>query len=194
MDFLSALVLLILIIDPLGNVPIFHAILHKLPEHRRSRILIRESLFALSLLYLFLIIGEPLISLLRLHQSTLSISGGLLLFLIALGMIFPARAVISEHADEEPFIVPLATPLIAGPSSLAFILLLNSKFPGRLLEWSITIFIAWLVCFITLLFSGKLFKLIGTRGSKAIERLMGMILILIATEMFLDGIKNYLNT
>ena len=105
MDLLALAVTLFLVLDPFGNAAIFHAVLAKIPEERRRRILVRELLFSLVILLGFLFVGKYLLAFLGVRPATLSISGGILLFLIALGMVFPTRSMLGESADEEPFIV-----------------------------------------------------------------------------------------
>lgn len=191
MNLLPLAVTLFLVLDPFGNAAIFHAVLSKIPEHRRHKVLIRELLFALLILLGFLFAGKHLLGFLGVRPATLSISGGILLFLIALGMVFPTRSVLGETGDEEPFIVPLAVPLMAGPSSIALILLTSSKFPGAIGSIALAVTGAWLVSAIILLLSPWVLRLIGTKGTRALERLMGLLLILVAVQMFLDGISSY---
>ena len=162
-----------------------------IPESRRRPVLVRELLFALCILLGFLFLGKHLLGFLGLRPATLSISGGILLFLIALGMVFPTRSVLGETGDDEPFIVPLAVPLIAGPSSIALILLTASKYPGELASITLAVTGAWLLSSVILLLSPALLRLMGTKGTRALERLMGLLLILVAVQMFLDGVSTY---
>jgi multiple antibiotic resistance protein len=191
MNLLALAVTLFLVLDPFGNAAIFHAVLSKIPEKRRRPVLIRELLFALCILLGFLFIGKHLLGFLGVRPATLSISGGILLFLIALGMVFPTRSVLGEIGDEEPFIVPLAVPLMAGPSSIALILLTASKFPSAIGSIALAITGAWLVSSVILLLSPVVLRVIGTKGTRALERLMGLLLILVAVQMFLDGVSSY---
>ncbi len=192
MDILSAATMLFLIMDPLGNLPIVLSILKHIDPKRRRIVLIRELLFALLILMLFLFAGQSIMDFLHVQPETLSISGGIILFIIAIKMIFPsAGSITGLAAGEEPFIVPLATPLIAGPTVIATLLLLSSQNPSQLLELSAAVMLAWGGTFIILLFNGFFHKILGERGLKAIERLMGLLLVMISTQMFLDGIKAY---
>ena len=191
MDLLALAVTLFLVLDPFGNAAIFHAVLAKIPEERRRRILVRELLFSLVILLGFLFVGKYLLAFLGVRPATLSISGGILLFLIALGMVFPTRSMLGESADEEPFIVPLAVPLIAGPSSIALILLTASKYPLQIAPIAIAVTAAWLGSAVILYFSPALLRLLGTKGTRALERLMGLLLILVSVQMFLDGVSSY---
>lgn len=181
--------------DPLGNVPVFNAVLSKLDRSRRIKVVARELIIAFFVLLGTLFVGDLLLAFLGLTQPSLNIAGGVLLFIISLRMIFPSRPDHGDEAmDEEPFIVPLAVPLIAGPSTIAVLLLLSSSQPGRILEWVVALFLAWLGTTILLLGSSKLLDIIGTRGSLALERLMGMILVILATQMLLDGIRDFVAT
>jgi multiple antibiotic resistance protein len=194
-DIASVAVTLFLIMDPLGNVPVFNAVLSKLDQTHRTKVVARELVIAFFILLGFLFVGEALLGFLGLTQPSLNIAGGLLLFIISLRMIFPSRPDHGgEAVDEDPFIVPLAVPLIAGPSTIAVLLLLNSSQPGRIVEWVVALFLAWLGTTILLLGSQQLLSVIGTRGSLALERLMGMILVILATQMLLDGIRDFIAT
>lgn len=192
MEILSAATMLFLIMDPLGNLPIVLSILKHIDPKRRRIVLIRELLFALLILMLFLFAGQSIMDFLHVQPETLSISGGVILFIIAIKMIFPsAGSITGLAAGEEPFIVPLATPLIAGPTVIATLLLLSSQNPHQLMELSAAVMLAWGGTFIILLFNGFFHKILGERGLKAVERLMGLLLVMISTQMFLDGIKSY---
>ncbi|MEW8525790.1 MAG: MarC family protein [Candidatus Thiodiazotropha endolucinida] len=194
-DIASVAVTLFMIMDPLGNVPVFNVVLSKLDRSRRTKVVARELIIAFFVLLGTLFVGDVLLAFLGLTQPSLNIAGGVLLFIISLRMIFPSRPDHGDEAmDEEPFIVPLAVPLIAGPSTIAVLLLLSSSQPGRILEWVVALFLAWLGTTILLLGSSKLLDFIGTRGSLALERLMGMILVILATQMLLDGIRDFIAT
>ncbi len=191
-DLASAAITLFLIMDPLGNVPVFNSVLANCDAARRTRIIVRELVLALLILLGFLFAGNAILSFLGLTQSSLSIAGGILLFIISLRMIFPGR---NSHGDlgddEEPFLVPLAIPMVAGPSTIAILLLLSSSQPDRMLEWSLALFLAWLVTALLLVASPWLLRFLGTKGSRALERLMGMILVILATQMLLNGIRDF---
>tara|TARA_R110002049_G_scaffold65655_5_gene172139 strand:+ start:306 stop:905 length:600 start_codon:yes stop_codon:yes gene_type:complete len=192
-DIASASVTLFFIMDPLGNIPIFNAVLSRFDSSRRTMVVARELCLALIILLGFLFAGNAILGFLGLSQSSLNIAGGILLFIISLRMIFPKANNADEFEDsEEPFLVPLAIPLIAGPSTIAILLLLSSSEPERLFEWSIALFLAWLGTTILLVASPFLLKVLGTRGSRALERLMGMILVILATQMLLNGIRDFI--
>ncbi len=193
MDILSAATMLFLIMDPLGNLPIILSILKHIDPERRRKILIRELCFALLILLLFLFAGKSILSFLHVEPETLSISGGIILFIIAIRMIFPqAGSVTGLAAGEEPFIVPMAIPMIAGPSVIASVLLLSTQNPDSLVELSAAVLIAWGATFFILMFYNFFHKLLGERGLKAVERLMGLLLVMISTQMFLNGVKSYM--
>ncbi|MEC7471256.1 MAG: MarC family protein, partial [Pseudomonadota bacterium] len=156
-------------------------------------ILIRELLFALVILYVFLFSGQAVLDFLNVKQETVSIAGGIILFLIALKMIFPVKGAspIGLAAGEEPYIVPLAIPLIAGPSTLAALILLSNQSPDRMGDWALALGTAWIISAAILLFSGVFHRILGERGLAAMERLMGMILVMIAIQMFLNGVGTY---
>ncbi|MGI9275877.1 MAG: YhgN family NAAT transporter [Endozoicomonas sp.] len=194
MDIYSTAILLFLIMDPLGNMPIFISILKTVPEERRNKVLVRELLIALVVLLVFLFSGDVLLSTLNLRHEAVSIAGAIILFLIAIKMIFPpARGggIMGDNLDGEPFVVPMAIPLIAGPSILAALILIANQNPGQDSELVTSVLIAWAVSATILMFSNKIMKLLGNRGVFAIERLMGMILVMLSVQMFMDGITKY---
>lgn len=192
MTLFSAAATLLLILDPFGNLPLFNAILGRVPVERRRSVLIREVVIAYGILMFFLLVGTPLLTFLGLEQSSLSLAGGILLFLIAIGMVFPRSGVhATMEGEEEPFIVPLATPFIAGPSGIAFILLLVSREPARLVEWVVAVTAASAACAGILISGERILRLLGARGMRAVERLMGMLLILIAVQMVMNGLSLY---
>ncbi|AGH42640.1 YhgN family NAAT transporter [Paraglaciecola psychrophila] len=192
MDTWSAAITLFLIMDPLGNLPVFMSVLKTIEPKRRRIVLARELLFSLIIMFTFLFSGQVVLDFLNVRQESVSIAGGIILFLIGLKMIFPQPVGVAGLASgEEPFIVPLAIPMIAGPSVLAALILLANQDHRRMLDWSMALGAAWLASATILMLSNKLHRLLGERGLIAIERLMGMILIMISIQMLLDGIGNY---
>lgn len=189
-SFTSAVVILLLVMDPIGNIPLFVALLKQVDPARRARIIVRECAIAFGVLILFVISGTLILDLLGLSGPSLSIAGGVILFLIALRMIFRRpEGVFGDAVEGEPFIVPLAIPSIAGPTAIATVVLLVSQAPHRMLEWSAAVTIATLVTLLLLLAAERIAKLVGERGLLAFERLMGLILTAIAVEMLLRGIE-----
>ena len=193
MTIASAALLLFLILDPLGNIPVFLSLLKGLPPARQRVVIVRELLIALAVLMLFLWAGRYLLELMHLRQESVSIAGGIILFLIGLRMIFPpADGIMGEQPEGEPFIVPMAIPMIAGPSGMAAVMLLGSQEPGRMGAWSLALAIAWAATAIILFSATYLQKWLGTRVLTAIERLMGMVIVAISVQMLMDGISTYL--
>ena len=189
MTTLSAALLLFLILDPLGNIPVFLGLLQPLPAKRRRIVLLRELLIALGVLFGFLWAGIYVLEAMHLRQESVSIAGGIVLFLIGLKMIFPSPdGMFGDTGEAEPFIVPLAIPLIAGPSGMASVMLLGSQQPDRMGDWSLALFLAWLATAVILLSATHLYKLLGQAVLVAVERLMGMLLVAISVQMLMDGI------
>lgn len=192
MTTLSATLLLITIMDPLGNVATFVAALRGVPQDRRLRIIARELVIALIILLIFLFSGPWLLGLLHLKQEALFISGGVVLFLIALKTIFPPLRRDTEEQEMEPLIVPLATPMIAGPSVLATLLVLVSAHPDQMGRWLTALLIAWAITAAVLLCAPAIARVLKEKGCMAVERLMGMLLVMVAVQMLLNGIEFYL--
>ncbi len=192
MTLVSAIVLLFMVIDPFGNVPFFVSALKDVDASRRRIVIIRELVIAYAVMVVFLFLGQSFMQILGISGPALTIAGGVILFLIALRMVFPIRGRNSqEEIAGEPFIVPLAIPYIAGPSVLAVELLLMSNEPSRWLVWLLAITAAWAGTSIIVLFGSQVADRLGSRGLIAIERLMGMILVAIAMQMFLTGADMY---
>lgn len=189
MTLLSAFVLLFLVMDPAGNVPLFLSALESVPPERRGRVIARELLIALGVLVLFLFLGPTLLKGAGISESGLAIAGGIILFLIALRMIFPQPGGFAEDVAGEPFIVPLAIPFVAGPSAMAAVMLVMSEDPLRWPEWLAALVLAWAASATILLLAPRLRRVLGRRGLVAIERLMGMVLTALAVEMFLRGLR-----
>lgn len=195
MTVTSAALLLFLILDPLGNIPIFLSLLRSLSPERQRVVLARELLIALGVLMVFLWGGKYALEVMHLRQDSVAIAGGIVLFLIGIRMIFPPpEGLMGELPDGEPFIVPLAIPLVAGPSGMAAVLLMGSNEPDRLGEWSLALLIAWGATAAILFSATYLYKWLGMRVLTAVERLMGMLLVAISVQMFLDGLVGYLGT
>lgn len=188
--FASATILLLLITDPLGNIPIFVNSLSAVPAERRARVIVREVLIAFGLLLAFMFVGQSFLKAMSLSDVSLQIGGAVVLFLIALRMIFPPPPQDSPVAVAEPLIVPLAIPALAGPSAMATVLLLVSQAPERRMEWVAALTVTMLVCAVVLLLAERLQRLVGLRVVSAFERLMGLILVSISVEMLIRGLKS----
>jgi multiple antibiotic resistance protein len=193
MDLFSSVLTLFLIMDPLGNIPLFMAVLRVVPPERRQRVLLREIGFAYLVLLGFLFAGRYLMRFLHLESETIGIAGGIILFLIAVRMVFPsAEGVMGETMEGEPFIVPLAVPLFAGPSTLAALLLLEQAAPLQMGSLLLATTVAWAVSGVILLSSTFFYRLLGERGLIAMERLMGMILVMVAVQMTMNGVRAFM--
>lgn len=196
MDVFSAALLLFLVIDPVGNIPAFLSILGNVPPARHRRIISRELLIALATLILFLFIGKYILTALKISQASLGAAGGIILFLIAVRMIFPGpKGVFGEEQEAgEPFIVPLAIPLTAGPGAMATLMLLMARDPVHWPRWLGALLLAWSASSIILLMATLLARLLGKRTLIAIERLMGLVLTAVAVQMLIDGIEQAYRT
>ncbi len=191
-SFGSALMILLLVTDPLGNIPLFVALLKPVDPARRPRVILRECAIALTVLIVCIFAGDPLLSLLGVSDRSLNIAGGVILFVIALHMVFrSAGSVFGDAPAGEPFIVPLAIPAIAGPTAIATVILLASRAPQRLLEWTAAVCVAIAVTLMTMLFAERLARKLGEHGLAALERLMGLVLTAVAVEMILRGVEEF---
>jgi MarC family membrane protein len=193
--FLSATVLLILITDPLGNIPIFVSCLRGVASERRTVVILREVAIAFAILLVFMVLGQGFLRMMSLSDQSLRIGGGIVLFLIALRMVFP-------HPDGpfggdarggEPLIVPLAIPALAGPSALATVMLLTSQAPGKMYEWVGALTVTMIICAIVLMLAERIQAWLGERVMAAFERLMGLVLVAISVEMMLGGIRSFVH-
>ncbi len=193
MTLISAVVLIFFVMDPLGNVPLFLSALRHVDPARHRTIIVRELCIALVVMIAFLFTGRYLLSVLHVSPAALTAAGGVILLLIALRMIFPSgERTLREEVREEPFVVPLAVPYTAGPSVLATELLLMSREPDRWPVWLAAVFLAWIGASVILFLSSDLRRVLGDRGLTALERLMGMLLVIVSVEMLMQGIGQYL--
>lgn len=193
LSIISTTLLLLVLLDPIGNIPIYIATVERLPPAKRTRVIARECLIAYAILILFVFGGNQLMSWMHLTDEAMGIAGGIILFIIALRLIFRRpEGVFGDTIDGEPFVFPLAVPLFAGPSAIAFVLLMTSKTPERTPELLLAVTIASGVSSIILILGTKISRIIGKRGLRALETLLGLLLTAVATQMLLDGIKQYL--
>ena len=190
-DIATAAATLFFVMDPLGNIPVFNSVLSRFKPRRRAMITARELVIALVIMLVLLFAGTRILDFLGLTQPSLNIAGGVLLFIIALRMILPQRGPRVPTTADEPFIVPLAMPMVAGPSTIAMLLLLSSRAPERIWEWATALVIAWTLATVLLTVSPFLMRALGDRGLRALERLMGMLLVLLATQMLLNGVREF---
>lgn len=191
--FLSALVLLLLVLDPFGSLPVFISVMRSVDPARRLQVALRESTLAFAVLVGFMLSGQAFLTLMRLSERSLEVAGGVILLIIAIRMIFASGGEIyaADGQGREPFVFPLAVPLLAGPSAMATVLLLASRQPERLLDWIAALTVAMLVSFAVLLGADRIRRWIGSSMVHALEKLMGLVLTAIAVEMILAGLKRY---
>jgi multiple antibiotic resistance protein len=189
MNLYTATLTLFFVMNPLGNIPVFVSVLQHIEPKRQKKIIIRESFIALLILVLFLFSGKKILHSMNISESALSIAGGMILFLIAIKMIFPGYEV-RDIPKAEPFLVPLAVPLFAGPAAMTMTMLLAEQ---NIWTTFIALLISWAISSTLLLASFRISKIMGVRGLTAVERLMGMLLTTLAIQMFLSGINSYFN-
>jgi multiple antibiotic resistance protein len=187
---LSIALLLFIVLDPFGNMVTLNTLLGAHAPARRRRIMLRESAIALAILLLCVFAGGSVLSVLGLQAYTLGISGGIVLFMIALGMVFPARRVMDDEGLEDPLVVPIAMPLIAGPGAISIVIVLAEKNPLPAVVGAVTV--AAVTAALILTVSPTLFVVLGRRGALALERLMGILLVMLSVQMVLDGVALYL--
>ncbi|MBD3236974.1 MAG: NAAT family transporter [Candidatus Eisenbacteria bacterium] len=187
----SAAVVLFFVMDPLGNLPVMLSLLKEMEPRRRRLVILRELFFALAILLLFLFLGQAILDFLDLRQESVTIAGGIVLLVIGLRMIFPLKhhGVMGDQPGGEPFLVPLAVPLIAGPSAMATLILMVRSAPEQLWSWLVALLVAWLTTAVILMMGPFLYRVLRVRGLAAVERLMGMLLLMIAVQMVLNGIS-----
>ena len=193
----STAVLIFFILDPFGNVPLLLSILKNIDKKKHSKIIVREMLIGLLILVVFLFFGEQFLNLFHLETASITLAGGIIFFIISLKMIFPDPSgsdMFATKKGDEPLVVPIAIPMIAGPAALATLLVLaktNAQHSGALF---ISLLLAWGLASLVLLFSPLLYKLLKVKGLTALERLMGMLLLIMSVQMFVDGIRALLPT
>jgi MarC family membrane protein len=191
-EILSAIILLTLVTDPFGNVPLVNAMLAGVPPARRRLVIVRECAIAFLILMAFMLGGHKFLEVMHLSETSLSIAGGVILFMIAIRMVFAhPEGAFGLQSQGEPFIVPLAVPLIAGPSALATVMLMATREPAKLGMWAVAITVTMLLASLVLVMGDRLQRWLGDRAMQAVERLMGLILTAISIEMLLGGIREF---
>ncbi|MCW7537609.1 MarC family protein [Aquabacterium sp. A7-Y] len=190
--FVSAFILLLLVLDPFGSLPIFIAVMRRVAPQRRRRVALREVLLAFGVLLGFMFAGQGFLRLMHLSERSLEVAGGVILLMIAIRMIFAhGESIYASEDDREPFIFPLAVPLMAGPSAMATVLLLASRQPDRMVEWVAALTVVMVVSGAVLLSADRIRHLLGDSVVSAVEKLMGLVLTAISVEMILAGLKRY---
>lgn len=193
MSLLTLCLTFFLIINPLGNLKVFLSVFEGMKPPRQSFVIAREMLFALAAMFLFSFFGEEITSIFHLETTTVFITSGIILFLVAIKILFPPK---EEHLPrihgEEPFLVPIAIPVVASPALLATIMLFSQTEP-LVMPMVIGILVAWFISALLFLGSRKILRILGSNGLLAIERLMGMVLVLVAVQRFMDGILLFMS-
>jgi MarC family membrane protein len=191
-ELFSAAVLLLLVIDPFGNVPIVVSVLASVPPGRRLKVVLRECVAAYAILIAFMLGGRAFLKWMQLSEVSLAIAGGIILFIIALRMVFRhPEGVFGDVSGAEPFLVPLAIPSIAGPSALATVMLMVSRDPEHLATWVGALTLAMAITTLVLIAAPRLQRMLGERGMLALERLMGLVLTALAVQMLLNGVRAF---
>ena len=191
-ELFSATILLILVIDPFGNVPLVVSALKNVAPARRARIVVRECVAAYVILLVFMMGGRTFLQWLHLSEESLTIAGGIILFLIAIRMVFPRpEGIFGDPPGAEPFLVPLAIPSIAGPSAHATVMLMASRDPGKIGSWVVALTVAMVATTVVLALADRLQRWLGERAVLAFERLMGLVLTALAVEMLLAGVRTF---
>jgi multiple antibiotic resistance protein len=194
MTIFSATILLFMVMDPFGNIPFFVSAMKNVDDRRRQKVIIRELLIALFVMVAFLFCGQHILNVLQISRPALTVTGGMILFLIAIKMIFPAnKHSLTEQVSGEPFVVPLAIPYVAGPSALATLILIMNRQPNRWPQWLVALVAAWAVSGFIISMSVPISRILGEKLLIAIERLMGMVLVAIAIQMLMTGIAEFIS-
>ncbi|TDO99822.1 MarC family protein [Marinomonas balearica] len=189
-SILSATLLFLFVIDPFGNIPILLSVMKGVPQKRQVQIVIRDGLIGLVILMFFLFFGAEFLKLLHLETESISIAGGVVLFVIALKMIFPSVAKPDSGPAMEPFIVPISIPMLAGPSTLATLLVMVKSYPESTNNLIIAVIAAWGISVVILAMAPLLNRLLKEKGLAALERLMGMLLLMMSVQMLVNGVRS----
>ena len=193
----SYVITLILVMDPFGNIPLFITALKRVPSERRTKVLLRELMIALFIMVVFLFAGAKLLAWLGIAKHSLGVSGGIVLFIMSIKLVFNSLEDEQAHInqrDEEPFVVPLAIPLIAGPASLSMLLILSAGAPSKVAYLFAAVLAASFLNGVVLLLSFPISNMLGRRGLIAVERLTGLLMVLISVNMIMGGISDFIHT
>lgn len=195
-SIVSVMMLLVFVLDPFGNIPLLLSILKNVPQNQRYKIIIRESFIGFMILAVFFFFGKNFLELFHLQTESITIAGGIIFFVISLKMIFPNAHgdSIFSSKEQDPLVVPIAMPMIAGPGALATIMVLVQTNQEHLTALFSSLVLAWSISSAILIFSPILYKVLKNKGLTALERLMGMLLLIMAVQMFIDGIKGLVET
>ena len=193
-SIISTAIVLTFILDPFGNVPILLTILKDVDKTRHRKIIAREMIIGLLILLFFLFMGQSFLNIFHLETTSVRIAGGFIFFVISINLIFPRKNGNLFASTSEPFIVPIALPMVAGPSALATLLVLSKQHSSELSGLTIALLIAWGITSIIMFSAPFLLKILRNKGLLALEKLMGMLLLIMAVQMLLDGIRDYVGS
>ncbi len=197
LSIISTAIVLLFILDPFGNIPLLLGVLKNIDKQRHRSIILREMVIGLAILLFFLFLGDIFLSIFGLEPQAIAISGGIIFLIIALKMIFPdssGASLFGNEESEEPLIVPIAIPMVSGPGAIATVMLIAKSHPQEFSSILLALLLAWAVTTAILLLSPLFYKVLQKRGLKALERLMGMLLLMMAVEMFIQGIRQLIPT
>ena len=190
-SIIGTAILLMFILDPFGNVPLLLAILKDVDNKRKKLIIMRESIFGLAILLIFFFFGKAFLGIFHLETASVTIAGGIIFFVIALNMIFPGeKGNVALFGYDDPFVVPIAIPLIAGPSALATIMVMTKTYSEHFWPLFASVMLAWALSTLILYMSPFLYRILKEKGLNALEKLMGMLLLMLAVQMFVNGIRD----
>ena len=190
-SIISTAILLFFILDPFGNVPLVLSILKNTNKEEHTKIIIRETLIGLLILLIFLFFGENFLSVFHLETHSITIAGAIIFFIISLKMIFPDpnNELFVLKKGDSPLVVPIAMPMIAGPAAIATLLVLAKTNEDNTSSLFVSLLLAWFFSSLILISAPKLYKILKEKGLSALEKLMGMLLLIMAVQMFIDGIR-----
>jgi multiple antibiotic resistance protein len=196
-SFFTIMMALFFVLNATGQIPLFLALLAHFDHKRQLKIITRELCIALCILLMFTFFGDNILEILGISRPIIAIAGGILLFLISLGMIFPKPQETSEKSlTQEPMIIPLAIPIITGPGAITTVMLYSHETGNSMLVAAAAV-CAWIPSLIILLLGSYIKKILGEKGLVAVERLGGMLVCLIGIQMFTSGtlllVREYFN-
>jgi multiple antibiotic resistance protein len=190
---IESALLLFLVIDPFGNLPFVLAVLSGSEKRHYRKTILRETVLAFLVLLLFALAGEALLGYLNIERASLMVAGGVILFLISLKMIFQsAKDVFAGDYSRDSFLFPIAVPCLAGPSAITTVMILRSQQQTDLLGLLLALLAVLMATFIVFLLGRRLSDWLGERGIRAVEKLMGLLLNLVAVNMLLIGVRDFL--
>lgn len=190
---IESALLLFLVIDPFGNLPFVLAVLSGSDKAHYRRVILRETVLALLVLILFALAGEALLGYLSIERASLMVAGGVILFLISVKMIFQsAKDVFAGDYSHDSFLFPIAIPCLAGPSAITTVMILRSQQQTDLWGLMLALLVVLIATFIVFLLGRKISDWLGERGIRAVEKLMGLLLNLVAVNMMLIGVRDFL--